>query len=87
MLRFIFIACIVTFLCISYGSTQLKNGENFGNNNELFAYLGQARRENSQLAQQVKSLTSQLGEGGRSVHELQKIVRRLELEKEELQVK
>lgn len=27
----------------------------------------------------------QLGEGGRSVHEMQKLIRRLEVEKEELQ--
>ncbi len=56
-------------------------------NDELSEHLEGARRENSQLAQEVKDLTDQLGEGGRSVHELQKIVRRLELEKEELQVK
>ena len=43
------------------------------------------RRENRSLAQEVKDLTDQLTEGGRSVHELQKMVRRLELEKEELQ--
>jgi hypothetical protein len=36
------------------------------------------------LAQEIKDLTDQLGEGGRSVHELQKIVRRLEVEKEEV---
>ena len=44
------------------------------------------RRENKNLAQELKDLTDQLGEGGRSVHELQKIRRRLELEKDELQV-
>lgn len=32
-----------------------------------------------------QDLTDQLSEGGRSVHELQKIVRRLEVEKEEIQ--
>ncbi|PAV80725.1 hypothetical protein WR25_03319 [Diploscapter pachys] len=85
MSRFIFIACVATFLCISYGSAQFKNGDNFGNNDELSEHLEGARRENSQMAQKVKGLTSQLGEGSRSVHELQKIVRRLELEKEELQ--
>lgn len=45
-----------------------------------------ARRENKSLAQEIKDLADQLGEGGRSVHEMQKIVRRLEMEKEELQV-
>lgn len=44
------------------------------------------RRENKNMAQEVKDLTDQLTDGGRSVHELQKICRRLELEKEELQV-
>lgn len=37
------------------------------------------------MAQELKDITDQLGEGGRSVHELQKIRRRLELEKDELQ--
>ncbi|CAI4225176.1 unnamed protein product [Auanema sp. JU1783] len=52
---------------------------------ELAEHVESVRRENKQLAQEVKDLTDQLGEGGRSVHELQKIVRRLEVEKEELQ--
>lgn len=45
-----------------------------------------ARRENKSLAQEIKDLTDQLGEGGRNVHEMQKTVRRLEIEKEELHV-
>ncbi|KAK5974009.1 Myosin heavy chain [Trichostrongylus colubriformis] len=52
---------------------------------ELAEHLESVRRENKQLAQEVKDLADQLGEGGRSVHELQKMVRRLEVEKEELQ--
>ncbi|CAI5453365.1 unnamed protein product [Caenorhabditis angaria] len=52
---------------------------------ELVEYLESTRRENHQLSQEVRDLTDQLGEGGRSVAELQKIVRRLEVEKEELQ--
>ena len=32
----------------------------------------------------LKSISSQLGEGGRSIHELEKNRRRLEVEKEEL---
>lgn len=43
------------------------------------------RRENKSLSLEIKDLTDQLTEGGRSVHELQKMVRRLEAEKEELQ--
>ncbi|KAH7722128.1 myosin heavy chainfast skeletal muscle [Aphelenchoides avenae] len=52
---------------------------------ELGEALEGTRRENKSLAQEIKDLTDQLGEGGRSVHELQKIVRRLEVEKEEIQ--
>lgn len=37
------------------------------------------------MAQELKDLTDQLGEGGRSVHEQAKTRRRLELEKDELQ--
>uniref|UniRef100_A0A1I7XLC0 Myosin motor domain-containing protein n=1 Tax=Heterorhabditis bacteriophora TaxID=37862 RepID=A0A1I7XLC0_HETBA len=43
------------------------------------------RRENKILAQELKDITDQLGEGGKSVHDLQKLRRRLEMEKEELQ--
>ena len=34
---------------------------------------------------EIHDLTDQLGEGGRNVHEMDKVRRRLELEKEELQ--
>uniref|UniRef100_A0A0K0D9T0 Myosin motor domain-containing protein n=1 Tax=Angiostrongylus cantonensis TaxID=6313 RepID=A0A0K0D9T0_ANGCA len=44
------------------------------------------RRENKALAQELKDITDQLDEGGKSVHDLQKIRRRLEIEKEELQL-
>ena len=37
------------------------------------------------LADEIADLTDQLGEGGRSVHELEKARKRLEMEKEELQ--
>ncbi|VDD93269.1 unnamed protein product, partial [Enterobius vermicularis] len=43
------------------------------------------KRENKALSQEVKELQSQLSEGGRSVHDMQKIIRRVELEKDELQ--
>ncbi|CAD5211296.1 unnamed protein product [Bursaphelenchus okinawaensis] len=52
---------------------------------ELQEVVEGLRRENKNLAQEIKDLTDQLGEGGRSVHEMQKIIRRLEIEKEELQ--
>lgn len=38
------------------------------------------------LSEEIKELIDQLGEGGRSVHELQKLKKKLEIEKEELQV-
>jgi len=37
------------------------------------------------LADEIKDLLEQLGDGGRSIHELDKQRRRLEVEKEELQ--
>jgi len=43
------------------------------------------RRENKNLSDEIHDLTDQIGEGGRGVHELDKLRRRLELEKEELQ--
>jgi len=47
--------------------------------------LEAVRRENKNLSDEIHDLTDQLGEGGRSVHEMDKLRRRLELEKEELQ--
>merc|ERR1711931_112181 len=43
------------------------------------------RRENKNLSDEIHDLTDQLGEGGRSVHEIEKVRKRLEMEKEELQ--
>lgn len=42
--------------------------------------------ENFFFSEEIKELIDQLGEGGRSVHELQKLKKKLEIEKEELQV-
>uniref|UniRef100_A0A665TV44 Myosin-16-like n=1 Tax=Echeneis naucrates TaxID=173247 RepID=A0A665TV44_ECHNA len=44
------------------------------------------RKENKTLSEEIKELVDQLGEGGRSVHELQKAKKKLEVEKEELQL-
>merc|ERR1719243_321847 len=41
------------------------------------------KRENKNLADEIKDLLDQLGEGGRSIHDLDKQRRRLEQEKEE----
>ncbi len=42
-------------------------------------------RENKNLAEEIKDLMDQLGNGGRSVHEMQKNLKRVESEKAELQ--
>merc|ERR1712123_471395 len=52
---------------------------------EALDQLDIVRRENKNLADEIKDLLDQLGEGGRSIHDLDKQRRRLEQEKEELQ--
>merc|ERR1712050_778040 len=52
---------------------------------EAVEQLDTVKRENKNLADEIKDLLDQLGEGGRSIHELDKQRRRLEVEKEELQ--
>merc|ERR1712025_606734 len=47
--------------------------------------LDVVKRENKNLADEIKDLLDRLGDGGRSIHELDKQHRRLEVEKEELQ--
>merc|ERR1712036_76009 len=54
-------------------------------NEEILEHLDTVKRENKNLAEEIKDLLDQLGEGGRSMHELDKQRRRLEVEKEELQ--
>merc|ERR1711887_17587 len=54
-------------------------------NEEINEQLDVVRRENKNLADEIKDLLDQLGDGGRSIHELDKQRRRLEVEKEELQ--
>merc|ERR1712183_217136 len=48
---------------------------------EINEQLDVARRENKNLADEIKDLLDQLGDGGRSIHELDKQRRRLEVEK------
>ena len=43
------------------------------------------RHENKNLAEQIKDLLDRLGDGGQSIHELDKQRRRLKVEKVELQ--
>merc|ERR1712002_345785 len=52
---------------------------------EATEQLDVVKRENKNLADEIKDLLDQLGEGGRSIHDLDKQRRRLETEKEELQ--
>lgn len=47
--------------------------------------MTQHKRSLLLFSDEIHDLTEQLGEGGRSVHELEKARRRLEMEKEELQ--
>merc|ERR1711976_812681 len=52
---------------------------------EVVEQLDVVKRENKNLADEIKDLLDQLGDGGRSIYELDKQRRRLEVEKEELQ--
>merc|ERR1711936_144834 len=52
---------------------------------ETMEQLDVVKRENKNLADEIKDLLDHLGDGGRSIHELDKQRRRLEVEKEELQ--
>merc|ERR1712127_1125956 len=52
-------------------------------NEEVLEHLDTVKRENKNLAEEIKDLLDQLGEGGRSMHELDKSRRKLEVEKEE----
>merc|ERR1711939_1106859 len=52
---------------------------------ESILQLDEVRRENKCLSNEIKDILDQLGDGGRSIHELDKQRRRLEVEKEELQ--
>ena len=52
---------------------------------EAVEHLDIVKHQNKNLADEIKDLLDQLGEGGRSIHDLDKQRRRLEQEKEELQ--
>merc|ERR1712173_305993 len=47
--------------------------------------MGVVRRENKNLSNEIKDIMDQIGEGGRNIHEIDKIRKRLENEKLELQ--
>ena len=50
---------------------------------EATEQLDIVKRENKNLADEIKDLLDQLGDGGRSIHDLDKQRRRLEVEKED----
>merc|ERR1712168_1197700 len=52
---------------------------------ESMLQLDEVRRENKTLSNEIKDLMDQISEGGRSIHEIDKIRKRLEAEKMELQ--
>merc|ERR1711913_82002 len=52
---------------------------------ESVAQLDEVRRENKCLSNEIKDIMDQISEGGRSIHEIDKIRKRLEAEKMELQ--
>merc|ERR1712131_567537 len=51
---------------------------------ESVAQLDEVRRENKCLSNEIKDVMDQISEGGRSIHEIDKIRKRLEAEKLEL---
>merc|ERR1719474_499536 len=52
---------------------------------ESVAQLDEVRRENKSLSNEIKDIMDQISEGGRSIHEIDKIRKRLEAEKMELE--
>merc|ERR1711909_86591 len=52
---------------------------------ESVLQLDEVRRENKVLSNEIKDIMDQISEGGRSIHEIDKIRKRLEAEKMELQ--
>merc|ERR1712061_219535 len=52
---------------------------------EAVLQLDEVRRENKNLSNEVKDIMDQISEGGRSIHDIDKICKRLEAEKMELE--
>merc|ERR1712045_542638 len=52
---------------------------------EQVSQLDEVRRENKTLSNEIKDIMDQISEGGRSIHEIDKICKRLEAEKMELE--
>merc|ERR1719431_872033 len=52
---------------------------------EIIIQLEEVRRENKTLSNEIKDIMDQITEGGRAIHEIEKVRKRLEAEKLELQ--
>merc|ERR1719330_969058 len=52
---------------------------------ESILQLDEVRKENKVLSNEIKDIMDQISEGGKSIHEIDKIRKRLEAEKMELQ--
>merc|ERR1711867_375482 len=52
---------------------------------ESILQLEEVRRENKMLSNEIKDIMDQISEGGRSIHDIDKIRKRLEAEKMELE--
>merc|ERR1712200_146984 len=53
---------------------------------ETVIQLDEVRRENKTLSNEIKDIMDQISEGGRSIHEIDKIRKRLEAEKVEQEI-
>merc|ERR1712198_205500 len=68
--------------CRSYSTELFKVKTTY---EESQQHLDNVRRENKSLSNEIKDIMDQIGEGGRTIHEIDKIRKRLEAEKLELQ--
>ena len=68
--------------CRSYSTELFKVKVTY---DETMSQLGEVRKENKTLSIEIKDVMEQIGEGGRTIHEIDKIRKRLEGEKMELQ--
>lgn len=78
---FLFVPCIHMAFCFFFLCCWIYIGAYEESQEQLEA----VRRENKNLADEVKDLLDQIGEGGRNIHEVEKARKRLEAEKDELQ--
>merc|ERR1712172_169726 len=75
-------------LDISQKETRISSAELFrvkSAYDEAVLQLDEVRRENSTLSNEIKDILDQISEGGRNIHEIDKIRKRLEAEKMELE--